>query len=114
MENTWRPAAALMAILLAAIVIVIQPPRLADAMTFHRLPEYAPLARGSREIRRRVSEIRRIDTEFALPPSTDRAFLYEVLGGRVSPHGRLTATIGRNGHVTFTPVPHEKGSDRAE
>jgi len=112
--TAWRPAAALMAILLAAIVIVIQPPRLADAMTFHRLPEYAPLARGSREIRRRVSEIRRIDTEFALPPSTDRAFLYEVLGGRVSPDGRLTATIGRNGHVTFAPVPHQKGSDRAE
>jgi hypothetical protein len=109
--TAWRPASASVALLLAAMVIVSQPWRLADAMTFHRLPEYAPLARGSREIRRRVLDVRRIDTEFPLPPSTDRAFLYEVLGGRVSPDGRLTATIGRTGLVTFTPVPDEKGTD---
>src|SRR5262249_30885007 len=48
--TAWRPAAPFVAALLAIVVVVAQPARRADAMTLHRLPEYAPLARGSREI----------------------------------------------------------------
>jgi hypothetical protein len=102
--TAWRRAAPFVAAGLAAAVIVAQPLRVADAMTFHRLPEYAALARGSREIRHYVAEIRRIDTEFPLPPSTDRNFLYEALGGRIVPDARFAATIARSGDVKFTPV----------
>jgi hypothetical protein len=102
--TAWRPAAAPIAAALAVAAVCAQPWRVADAMTIHRLPEYAPLARGSEQIRRRASEIRRIDTDFVLPPSTDPAFLYEALGGRITSGGRFTARIDRFGEVTFTPV----------
>ena len=61
--------------------------------------------RGSRAIRRYTADIRSIRTEFALPDSTDRTFLFRVLGGRVTPEAKYHATIGPTGAVTFTPVP---------
>jgi hypothetical protein len=112
--TAWRPAAPFVALLLAAVAIVTQPPRLADAMTFHRLPEYGPLASGSRKIRRYAREVRGIDTEFALPPSTEPEFLYQVLGGRVTRDGRVTATISRTGSVMFKTVPPDARTTRAE
>jgi hypothetical protein len=102
--TAWRPAASSIAVALAVAAVCAQPSRVADAMTIHRLPEYGPLARGSMEIRRRASEIRRIDTDLVLPPSTDRGFLYETLGGRITRDGRFMARIDRAGDVTFTPV----------
>ena len=72
-------------------------------MTIHRLPEYRPLVQGSQTIRRRLSEVRRIETEFDLPPSTDPYFIYEeVLGGRVTPTAPYAATIEKTGGVRFT------------
>jgi hypothetical protein len=70
-------------------------------MTMHRLPEYGPLVRGSQEIRRRVTEVRGIETEFELPPSSDRHFVFEILGGRVTPTAPLLATIEKTGRVRF-------------
>jgi len=102
--TSWRKTATPVAWLLVALAIVAQPWRLADALTFHRLPEYGALVEGSREIRSRTSEVRAIETEFALPPSTDRTFLFEVLGGRVTPQGRVIATIQRSGQAIFRPV----------
>jgi hypothetical protein len=112
--TAWRPAVRLAAVSLAAIVIWAQPSRIADAMTLNRLPEYAALVTGSREIRRVTGRVRRIDTEFALPPSTDREFLYEVLGGRITPAAGFTATIDRAGRVSWAPVPSDPGTGRRE
>jgi hypothetical protein len=86
---------------LALFFVAAQPSRLADSLTIHRLPEYGPLVRGSQEIRRRVSEIRSIETEFELPPSSDRQFVFEILGGRVTPTAPFMATIEKTGHVRF-------------
>jgi hypothetical protein len=75
---------------------------MADAMTFHRLPVYGPLVRGSRDVRRRAPEVRSLETQLALPPSTDPHFVFEILGGRVTPDAPIAATIESTGHVIFT------------
>ena len=102
--TAWRPAASLVATLLVLLVVTAQPSRFAYAKRIYHLPEYGRLVRGSREIRRRVADVRRIETEFDLPPSTDRAFIYEILGGRVTASARYAATIEMTGHVHFTLV----------
>ena len=102
--TAWRRTASVVAAGLAVVAIAAQPARLAEAMTIHRLPQYEPLARGSRAIRRYTADIRSIRTEFALPDSTDRTFLFRILGGRVTPEANYHATIGPTGAVTFTPV----------
>lgn len=102
--TAWRPVAPLVATSLALLVLAAQPSRFADAMTFHRLPEYGPLVRGSREVRRRVSEVRSLETQLALPASTDRHFVYEILGGRVTPEAPMAATIESTGRVSFAVV----------
>lgn len=102
--TAWRPAAWLAAAALAILVVAAQPARYAESRTIYRMPEYGALRRGSQEIRRRVTEIRRIDIEFTVPPSTNTYFIYEtVLGGRVTPAAPFTATIERTGRVRFTP-----------
>jgi hypothetical protein len=105
--TAWRPAASAVAAGLAVVAIASQPARLAEAMTIHRLPQYEPLVRGSRAIRRYTADVRSIRTEFALPDSTDRTFLFRVLGGRVTPDAKYHATIGPSGAVTFTPVSRQ-------
>jgi hypothetical protein len=102
--TTWRPAAPLVATSLVLLIVAAQPSRFDYAATINRLPEYGALVSGSRDIRRRVAEVRGIETEFSLPASTDRNFVYEVLGGRVTQTARYAATIERTGHVRFTPV----------
>ena len=102
--TAWRPAASLVMIFLVLLIVAAQPSRFAHAKTINRLPEYGRLLRGSQEIRRRVSEVRTIETEFDLPPSTDRHFIYEILGGRVTRSAAYAATIEKTGHVRFTPV----------
>ena len=99
--TAWQPLAPVAATCLALLFAVAQPSRLSDSMTMHRLPEYGPLVRGSQEIRRRVTEVRGIETEFELPPSSDRQFVFEILGGRVTPTAPLRATIEKTGRVRF-------------
>jgi hypothetical protein len=103
--TAWLPAAPYVAIALAGLVLVAQNARTADAMTIHRMRAYAPLVRGSLDIRRYTPEIRGIQTEFALPPTTDPAFLYETLGGHLSRDAPFSATISSTGGVVFTPAP---------
>jgi hypothetical protein len=103
--TAWRPAAALVGAAMLLGVVSAQPSRLSASMASHRLPEYGPLLRGSREIRSRTSEVRAIETEFALPPSADREYLYRILGGRVTRDARFVATIRASGDVVFTPAP---------
>ena len=99
--TAWTRAAPAVASCLALLLVIAQPSRLADSQTMHRLPQYGPLARGSQEIRRRVSEVRSIETEFELPPSSDRQFIFETLGGRVTPTAPFVATIEETGRIRF-------------
>jgi hypothetical protein len=102
--TSWRPAAAVLSIAMLAGVVYAQPARLTASMASHRVPEYGALLRGTREIRQRTAEIRSIQTEFALPPSADREYLYRVLGGRISPEAKFIALIKTSGEVVFTAV----------
>jgi hypothetical protein len=102
--TAWRPAATLVAASLVFLIAAAQPSRFEYATRINHLPEYGALVRGSRDIRRRVAEVRGIETEFGVPPSTDRNFVYEVLGGRVTQRAPYSATIERTGHVRFTRV----------
>ena len=101
----WKPAAPVVAGSLLFVVLAAQPARLAYSQLVNRLPTYGVLVRGSQEIRRRAEEIRRIDIEFAVEPSTNTHFVYErVLGGRVTASAQFAATIEATGRVRFTPV----------
>ena len=91
------------ALLVAAVVA--QPWRLADTHTFARLPAYAALVRGSTEIYHFATEVADISVEFPLDPTTDREFLYAILGGRVTTDAPFRASIAASGDVTFTTVP---------
>ena len=67
----------------------------------HRLPEYHVLVAASREIAGTHEAVRTIRTDFALPPSTDPEFLYEVLGGRIDANASASAVIRADGSVRY-------------
>jgi hypothetical protein len=48
--------------------------------------------------------MRAIGTEFRLPPTSDPAFIYRVLGGRIDRRSPWVAMIARSGHVTYRKV----------
>jgi hypothetical protein len=103
--TAWKPAARAAAVLMLVVVVAAQPCRVQFARTLYRLPEYGVLVSGSQEIRRRAPEVRRIDLDFRVPPTTDRDYLYTtILGGRISPTAPFSATIERSGHVRFVPA----------
>jgi hypothetical protein len=103
--TAWKPAAPMVAASLLLLVLAAQPARFAYSQAVNRLPTYGALVRGSQEIRRRTEEIRSIDVELAVEPSTNIHFLYErVLGGRVTPTAPFGATIEPTGRVRFAPV----------
>jgi hypothetical protein len=102
--TSWRPAATLVSVAMLVSVIAAQPARLTASMASHRLPEYGALLRGTREIRQRTAEVRSIQTDFPLPPSADREYLYRILGGRIRPEAKFVALIKSSGDVVFTPV----------
>jgi len=97
----WWKARESLAIAALLIVLLLLPARIIAATQIHKLPEYGPLLRGSREVIRRTPEVRDIFTDFELPPSTDRTFLFVCLGGRVSTAAGYHARIARDGSVTF-------------
>jgi hypothetical protein len=67
------------------------------------MPVYGALARGSVDIRRRAPAVADIVTDFELPRTSQRGFIYTtVLGGRLDPSAPYVAHIAGNGGVTFT------------
>ncbi|HEX3702209.1 MAG TPA: hypothetical protein VHU82_02700 [Vicinamibacterales bacterium] len=96
-----RAAVSAGALVLLTAATLATPARIATANRLFHLPEYEPLVAGSRLIRRRAPQIRSLDTVFALPPSTDPLFVYEILGGRIADGASFTATIRADGSVKF-------------
>jgi hypothetical protein len=95
----------LVSVALVVAAVVVQPWRILDSHTFARLPVYGALARGSMQIYHYTDEVTAIQADFPLEPTTDREFLYEILGGRVTPEARFRAAISADGNVTFAAVP---------
>ena len=102
--TVWPRAIPAVGAALLVAAVVAQPWRLADAHTLARLPAHAALVRGSAEIYRYTSEVTDIRVEFPLDPTTDREFLYGILGGRVTRDAPFRASIAASGDVTFTAV----------
>lgn len=93
-----------MALVFLLVVAYTQSTRLSVVVYIHKLPEYGPLIRGTREIARRTPEIRDIFTEFPLPPSTDATFPFVCLGGRVTTAAAYNAFIAADGGVSYRPT----------
>lgn len=89
---------------LSLAVVCAQPSRIDASWRDSRFPYYGALARGSREIRRRMPEVQNIETSFPLPPTTDPNFIYWSLGGRILATSRYAARIGEDGSVSFAPA----------
>jgi hypothetical protein len=85
-------------------VLVSTPRRVIAGWKELRLPEYRALVKGSEAILRQTQSVQVIRTDFKLPDSTDVAFIYTILGGRIANDSPFIATIGPGGAVVFTTV----------
>ena len=90
------------ALLVGAVALV--PARLRFAATMHRLPEYGVLVEASRKIASMGQPMREIVTEFALPKTSDPAYLYRILGGRIDPASPWIGVITPTGDVVYRKV----------
>jgi len=63
------------------------------------------LVQGARAIRATTDSVAAIETDFSLPATTDRTFVFRVLGGEVRDDAPLVARIGVDGRVTLVPGP---------
>ena len=95
------------AVALFGLSLAIAPARIALGRTLHQMPEYGVLLDGSRKIARVPRPMRAIQTEFALPPSTNPAFLYTILGGRIDRSSPYVAIIKADGAVAFQQVAEQ-------
>jgi hypothetical protein len=86
-------------VLLAAMLLT--PARVAYAAAMHRMPEYGVLVDGSRRIVAQHYPLRAVVTDFPLQPTVDSAFIYRILGGRLSRDATVIAVISRDGSVTY-------------
>jgi hypothetical protein len=85
---------------LVAVALFAQPARLRQSRSMHRMPEYRPLVRASRVMAARGQPLRRIDAAF-LAPTSSSTFLYEILGGRLSPDSPWIAIVEPDGDVRY-------------
>ena len=86
---------------LCVAAAALVPARLTLRETMHRLPEYRVLLDASRAILREHPAVRRIEAGFPLPPSTDPAFIYTILGGRIDSGASASALIRAGGDVVY-------------
>jgi len=90
-------------VLIAALAFV--PIRLRNAATMFQMPQYRILVEASRKVRSFGQPMQQIRTDFALPPSSNPEFLFEVLGGQIDRGAPWTCLIHADGQVTFRQVP---------
>ena len=95
-----RLSSAAGALILAAAIIRV-PGRLEFAATMHRMPEYGVLVDASRRVVAQHYPLRAVITDFPLQPTVDTAFIYRILGGRLSREATVIAVISRDGSVTY-------------
>jgi hypothetical protein len=93
------------AIVALVVALAFVPTRLRNAATMFQMPQYRVLVDASRRIKSFGQPMRQIRTDFAIPPSSDAEFLFEVLGGTIDRHSPWVGVIRTNGEVTFQQVP---------
>ena len=90
------------ALLIGALALV--PARVRRAATMHRMPQYGLLVAGARKIMSVGQPMRAVRTEMTLPRTSNPAFLYRVLGGRIDPTSPWIAVITSDGGVVYEHV----------
>ena len=88
-------------IVLLAGALAITPSRVRFAAQLHRMPQYGPLVDGSRALALQGRPLREIRTEFSLPPTSDSAFIYQILGGRIDRASPLVGVITSDGRGEY-------------
>jgi hypothetical protein len=96
-----RQVGRMVAVALFVVALAVVPARLRHAAPINRMPQYGVLVDASRAIVGMGRPIRAIKTEFALPPTSDPEFIYQILGGRIDRGARLVAVIKQNGNVAY-------------
>jgi hypothetical protein len=96
----WRTARSFAAALLLIVAVLIQKPRIEEAASFFRLPEYGTLVQSSRDLVRRGEPLQHIEAPF-LPPSADPEFVYRILGGQIKPDAAAVAVLSPSGEITY-------------
>jgi hypothetical protein len=85
---------------LLVVAVLVQAPRLRHSGKIHRMPEYRPLVRASRVMAARGQPLRKIEAAF-LAPTSSPTFVYEILGGRLSPDSPWVAVVEPDGDVRY-------------
>ena len=93
------------AIVTLVVALAFVPMRVRNAATMFQMPQYRILVDASRRVRSFGQPMQQIRTDFALPPSSNAEFLFEVLGGTIDRRAPWVCVIRANGEVTFSQVP---------
>lgn len=101
----WTPAVSrALGVAGCVVALLLVPARFERSVTMNRMPQYAPLVKGSRVLAHRGMPLRAVRTTFGLPPTGDPEFIYRVLGGRIDRAAAWMAVIDENGDVTYQEV----------
>jgi hypothetical protein len=93
------------AIVVLVVALAFVPTRLRNAATLFNMPQYRILVDASRKVRSFGQPMQQIRTDFALPPSSNAEFLFEVMGGTIDRRAPWVCVISANGEVRFSQVP---------
>ena len=93
-------ARSLASVILLIAALLVQAPRIRDANSLFRLPEYAAVVQGSKDLVRRGEPLQRIEAPF-LPPSADPEFVFRILGGQITPDAVTIAVLSPDGKITY-------------
>jgi hypothetical protein len=93
------------AVMTLLVALAFVPVRLRNAATMFQMPQYRLLVDASRKVKSFGQPMQAIRTEFALPPTSNAEFLFEVLGGTIDRRAPWTCLIRANGELAFTQVP---------
>lgn len=98
----WTPAVSrVLGVAVCVVALLLVPARFERSVTMNRMPQHAPLVKGSRLLAHRQMPLRAVRTTFGLPPTGDPEFIYRLLGGRIDRAAAWMAVIDENGDITY-------------
>ena len=95
----WPKVTQALSAALLALVLWLQPTRVAQSRLTFKFPEYEAMLAGSRSLVAQAPVLRDIRITFTVHPSMDKYFIYRILGGRIDRSADHTAFIESDGRV---------------
>lgn len=95
----WPRVAQAIGVALLALVLWLQPVRIAQSKLTFKFPEYRAMLLGSRRLAAEAPVLRDIRITFVVHPSMDKYFMYKILGGQIDRGAPHTAFIEPDGRV---------------